>query len=148
MNPIKSKLQVDFLKIVIFGAGKIGRSFIGQIFGLGGYDVVFIDIDPIIVERLNNQRFYKVIYKGETEEEIIVKNVRAILASDINKLTEVVSTAGILAVSVGKNSIGEVIPGITAGLGLRFKKNPDIPLDIIIAENMTGVLSHLKKKNL
>ena len=37
-----------YRKIVIFGAGKIGRSFIGQLFGCGGYKVVFIDVDQAI----------------------------------------------------------------------------------------------------
>ena len=30
-------------KILIFGAGKIGRSFIGQLFSRAGYELVFID---------------------------------------------------------------------------------------------------------
>ena len=29
-------------KIVIFGAGKIGRSFIGQLFSRSGYEVILI----------------------------------------------------------------------------------------------------------
>jgi len=31
-------------KLVLFGAGKIGRSFIGQLFSTGGFEVVFIDV--------------------------------------------------------------------------------------------------------
>jgi mannitol-1-phosphate/altronate dehydrogenase len=40
--------MVNTKQIVIFGAGKIGRSFIGQLFGCSGYQVVFIDVDPAI----------------------------------------------------------------------------------------------------
>ena len=35
--------------ILIFGAGKIGRSFIGQLFGKAGYEVVFVDMDESLV---------------------------------------------------------------------------------------------------
>ena len=80
MNLIKNKYPVDFRKIVIFGAGKIGRSFIGQLFGCGGYKVVFIDVDPVIIGLLNKQGRYRVVIKGETEEEIIVPDVGAISA--------------------------------------------------------------------
>lgn len=32
-------------KIVIFGAGSIGRSLIAQLFARAGYEIVFVDID-------------------------------------------------------------------------------------------------------
>ena len=44
--------------ILIFGAGKIGRSFIGQLFGLSGYEVVFSDIDEELVSLLNHEKSY------------------------------------------------------------------------------------------
>ena len=43
-------------KIVIFGAGKIGRSFIGQLFSVGGYEVVFVDVYKPIIDELNKRR--------------------------------------------------------------------------------------------
>ncbi|MFA5818738.1 MAG: hypothetical protein WC854_05615 [Bacteroidales bacterium] len=146
MNLIKSRYQVDVRKIVIFGAGKIGRSFIGQLFGSGGYEVVFVDVDPVIVARLNSQGSYRVIIKGEKDEEIIIKNVQAISAFNIQKVIEAVSTAGILAVSVGKNALEKVIPVIAAGLEIRYSQNPTCPLDIIIAENMRDAGDFMKEQ--
>lgn len=145
MTLIKNRYQVDVNKIVIFGAGKIGRSFIGQLFGSGGYNVVFVDIDPVIVDRLNSQGSYRVIIKGEKDEEIIVRNVQAISGVNIKEVTEAVSTAGILAVSVGKNALEKVIPVIAAGLKLRFIRNFNCPLDIIIAENMRAAGDFIKE---
>ncbi len=136
MNPTENKYHVEHNKIVIFGAGKIGRSFIGQLFYKGGYKIIFVDIDPVIVDRLNKQKNYRIIFKNGKEEEIIVRNVEAILFSETINAAESVSTAGILAISVGKNAIEKVIPVIAKGLILRYKHNPDCPLDIIIAENM------------
>src|SRR5450759_3431587 len=150
MRLTQNKSQVEVRKIVIFGAGKIGRSFIGQLFGSGGYKVVFVDVDPVIVARLNSQGSYRVIIKGEKDEEIIVQNVQAISAANTEKVIEAVSTAGILSVSVGKNALEKVIPVIAAGLELRYSKNFNCPLDIIIAENMIEaggfMQERLKKK--
>ena len=53
--------------VLIFGAGKIGRSFIGQLFGLSGYEVVFSDIDAELVNLLNCKKSYTVVIKGEKE---------------------------------------------------------------------------------
>lgn len=148
MNRTKSKSMVNSNQIVIFGAGKIGRSFIGQLFGCSGYRVVFIDVDPVIIAGLNENGSYRVVIKGDKDQEIIVPNVSAISAMDKEKVIEAVSKAGILAVSVGKNVLERIVPVIAAGVEKRNATDPGIPLDIILAENMRSasdfVREHLK----
>lgn len=39
-------------KAVMYGAGNIGRGFIGQLFSESGYEVVFIDVNTEIVDKL------------------------------------------------------------------------------------------------
>ncbi len=73
---------MDEKSILIFGAGKIGRSFIGQLFGLAGYQVVFVDVDLGIVRELNIRKSYPVVIKGKTDEIIVVPNVRAVSGLD------------------------------------------------------------------
>ena len=53
------------MKILIFGAGKIGRSFIGQLFSRGGYEVVFVDVNKQINDALNARGNYNVIIKSD-----------------------------------------------------------------------------------
>jgi mannitol-1-phosphate 5-dehydrogenase len=146
MKPIKNRYQIDSHMIVVFGAGKIGRSFIGQLFGNAGYKVVFIDIDPVIVTRLNTCKSYRVIIKGEKDEEIIVRNVEAILASDTRDAEDSIAEASILAVSVGKNALEKAVPVIAAGLERRFRINPNATIDIIIAENMRSAADFMKEQ--
>jgi mannitol-1-phosphate 5-dehydrogenase len=137
--------MVNKNQIVIFGAGKIGRSFIGQLFGCSGYKVVFIDVDPVIISGLNRMGSYRVVIKGKMEEVITVPNVRAISALDKEAVIETVSLAGILAVSVGKNVLERIIPFIAAGLVLRDTNNPGIMLDIILAENMRSAAEFVRE---
>lgn len=145
MNHIETRFQVDLRKIVIFGAGKIGRSFIGQLFGNGGYRIVFVDVDTSIVDLLNARRSYRVVIKGDQDSEIVVNNVQAISGRDTDKVAEEVASAGILAVSVGKNALEKVIPVIANGLKKRFYYEPACPLDIIIAENMRDASDFMKE---
>lgn len=122
--------------ILIFGAGKIGRSFIGQLFGQSGYNVVFCDVDQALINKLNRRKSYPVVIKGKTEETILVKNVSAVSGLDRDAVIQKVAEASIMAISVGKNALEKIIPVIAEGLKRRQELTPDRPLDIIIAENM------------
>jgi mannitol-1-phosphate 5-dehydrogenase len=146
MTLTESRYQIEKDKILIFGAGKIGRSFIGQLFGTAGYNVVFADIDKATVDLLNYRGCYKVILKGEADKEIVVNNVKAISASDETAVAEAVSTCAIISVSVGKNAIEKVIPLIARGLILRRNRFPEEPVDIIIAENMISGREFVRNK--
>ena len=146
MHTTKPRLEIDPQKIVIFGAGKIGRSFIGQLFGCAGYQVVFVDVDNILVERLNTRGCYSVVIKGDKEEMIIVPNVSAISAFEVEKVTQAVASAGILSVNVGKNALIKVIPVIAEGLKVRHSKYPDAALDIILAENMRDAAQFVRQQ--
>ena len=43
------------MKAVMYGAGNIGRGFIGQLLSQSGYHVDFIDVAPAVIEQLNTQ---------------------------------------------------------------------------------------------
>jgi len=144
MNPTGNRSHIDHKKIIIFGAGKIGRSFIGQLFGRSGYKLVFVDADPMVVGMLNKIKNYRVIIKGQSDEEIVVSNLEAVSAFDVSAVAESVATAGIIAVSVGKKAIEKVIPVIAEGLKIRYPASPDSPIDIILAENMRSAAEFVK----
>ena len=132
-------------KIVIFGAGKIGRSFIGQLFSTGGYEVVFVDISLPLITELNSRREYEVLIKADREESIVVKNVRGVDARNEAEVAKEICDAGILAVSVGINALPHIIPLLAAGLKERYKGNRSEAIDIIIAENMRDAAQYLER---
>jgi mannitol-1-phosphate 5-dehydrogenase len=123
-------------KIVIFGAGKIGRSFIGQLFSLGGYEVVFVDINKLLIEELNRLGRYNVIIKSEKEEILTITNVRGIHAHDTNAIAEEVFDTEIIAVSTGQRGLVGFFPVLAKCLLYRDISGNHLPVDIIIAENM------------
>lgn len=123
-------------KIVLFGAGKIGRSFIGQLFSRSGYEVVFIDIDQRVIDALNQKHSYRVIICDANPETIVVENVRGVQGKDVDKVAREIVSADVLAVSVGKNGLKHVVPTLSRGLVEREKVYPGRMIDIILAENM------------
>jgi mannitol-1-phosphate 5-dehydrogenase len=145
MTRTKSKYQIDNHKMVIFGAGKIGRSFIGQSFSLSGYEIVFVDINKKLIGDLNQKKQYKVVIKDNTGENIlIIRNVRGVCLNDTDKVVRELADANIAALSVGQQGLPATIPVIAKALVLRKELHGDIPLDFIIAENMRNSDKYLE----
>ena len=123
-------------KILIFGAGKIGRSFIGQLFGRAGYAIVFVDTNGEIIRLLNRQGSYRIIIKGDREEVYLIEHVRGVHFSNEAKVIEEIISADIIALSVGQQGLISVIPMLAKGIAEKKEILPGHPVDIIIAENI------------
>ncbi|HPS14441.1 MAG TPA: mannitol-1-phosphate 5-dehydrogenase [Spirochaetales bacterium] len=124
--------------LVQFGAGNIGRSFIGQLFARNGFEVIFVDVVDRIVELLNERHSYRLVIKrnNRADEIINIENVRAINAKDASAVAQAVANADYVATSVGKNALPFIFPNLAQGIALREKLYPGRPIDIIIAENI------------
>jgi mannitol-1-phosphate 5-dehydrogenase len=147
MKSTGSKFMASRKRIIIFGAGKIGRSFIGQLFGTSGYDVVFIDVDQVLVSELQKRGQYRVLIKDRHPHVITVTKVSAVSGLDIPRAKEEIARADIIAVSVGKNALPKVLPTIAKGIEYRFKnRNLLEPLDIILAENMRSAADFVRNE--
>lgn len=122
--------------LVLFGAGKIGRSFIGQLFSQSGYEVVFIDINEKLIYELNAKKEYKVVIKSNSPDEILViKNVRGVSGTRQEEIVAELISCDLAAVSVGQRGLPGIIPHLARGIEMRRRLGKH-PLDIIIAENM------------
>lgn len=135
-------------KMLQFGAGNIGRSFIGQLFSRSRYEVIFVDINKELVKELNKKRKYKLaIKRNELPDEIIlIENVRAINGGDKEAVIREIADADIVATAVGKHALPQIVQVIALGLQLRYKKRRKNPLDIIIAENIRNGADYLRKE--
>ncbi len=138
------KLKISARRLVLFGAGKIGRSFIGQLFSCGGYEVVFIDSYKPIIDELNHRGHYRVVIKSDAGEVLHIRNVRGVYTGDVLEVINEIASAGILAVSVGQAGLPGIMPLLAGGLLKRYKINRTSPLDIIIAENLRNAAEYFK----
>ena len=109
-------------KIVIFGAGKIGRSFIGQVFSRSDYEIIFVDIDQQLITLLNSRKRYKLVIKSNSDDvTIYVNHVRGLTLDQAEKIHEELSSVSLAALSVGQKGLSSVIPirkrGVLVGPG-------------------------------
>jgi mannitol-1-phosphate 5-dehydrogenase len=132
-------------KLIIFGAGKIGRSFIGQLFSRAGFEVVFVDIAQKMIDELNRKLEYRVQIRSDEESmEWVIRNVRGLLYEQTDEVSYEIANADFLAISVGQKGMAATCPLIAAGLKARRHQFPDRPLDLIIAENMRNADQFMK----
>ncbi len=124
------------MKLVHFGAGRIGRSFIGQLFSAAGWEVAFVDIDEVVIDALNSRHEYRVQIKGDSEETIVVSRVRGVHAGNKAAVSEEVAGADLVSTAVGKSKLAGVAGPLATGVVKRFGLFPERPLDIVLCENM------------
>lgn len=135
-------------KLVLFGAGNIGRSFIGQLFSRAGYEVVFIDVNDQLIEALNTHHQYRVIIKRNDvpDETLWVKNVRGVHSNDQDAVAEEIAEASVAATAVGKHALPYIIPSLAKGLVRRREKLGAAALDIIMAENVRHIAEYMRQE--
>lgn len=140
------------MKLLQFGAGNIGRGFIGQIFAHAGYEVVFVDINDELVRLLNERRKYAIEICDEPPRRLIVEGVRAVHFNDTEAVVKELCECDVASTAVGASALPQLYPIISLGLLKRWQVGGK-PLDIIICENLRnaslhfreGLLAHLPK---
>ncbi len=133
------------MKAVMYGAGNIGRGFIGQLFYESGYETSFIDVAEPVINQLNTQHSYPVrILYGDSYKEEMIKNVDCVDGKDVNAVAKAIANADVMATAVGVNILKFIIGNIAEGLKLRWQDPSKAPLNIIICENLIGADKYLK----
>ena len=131
-------------KFVMYGAGNIGRGFIGQLFSGAGYSVGFVDINKEVISRLNQDKQYPVdVVSNAGMQEIIVQNAYGIDGTDVELVSNEIASADIMATAIGVNVLKFIAKPIALGLKKRFENNAK-PFNVIICENLIGADEYLK----
>lgn len=132
------------MNAVIFGAGNIGRGFIGALFSQAGLNVTFIDVAKPVVERMNKDKEYPLHIVGGQEEKVIaVKNVRAVDGNDRDAAVAALMEADIAATCVGAKAIKYIIPNLSAGVSARHAAGK-APLNLLICENLMDADDYIR----
>ena len=130
-------------KVIHFGAGAVGRGFLGQLYSESGYEVVFVDVNEEVVNALNRDRSYRLNLVGEGAQELVISNVRAISAENTEIVIQEVSEALFLSTAVGVDPLKALAPIIANGIVARKNKGVETALNIIICENLMNASQFL-----
>jgi mannitol-1-phosphate 5-dehydrogenase len=124
---------------IIFGAGNIGRGFMGQLFSESGYEVTFVDVDRPLLDTLNERGRYTIrLVTNDQTEEVTVGPVQALHSGDLDAVAEAVSRAEIGATAVGAGILKHIAPAVAAGIARRAQLRISTPFNLILCENLHG----------
>jgi mannitol-1-phosphate 5-dehydrogenase len=133
------------MKAVHFGAGNIGRGFVGLLLHEGGYELVFSDVAAPLVDAINAVDSYTVHEVGEGGRDTVVTGFRAInSAENPQEVVDEIASANVVTTAVGPTILKFVAPHIVAGLGHRDPSAP--PLQIMACENAINATDLLREE--
>lgn len=130
-------------RAIHFGAGKIGRGFIGALLSQAGYEVCFAEADPQLVDEINRRRGYTVHVTDEICAELRIAGVSAVRADSGEAVRRLVD-ADLVTTAVGLGVLPRVAPVIAAGLWARKAAGVAAPLNVVACENGVRATSRLK----
>jgi len=132
------------MKAVQFGAGNIGRGFIGLMLSRSGYEVCFAARNASQVKALQLKKQYTVTYAGEPERSTLVSNVTAVSLKDRDAVIRRVAEADVITTAVGASALPEIAEPIARGIEARLAERPR-PLLVIACENAMNGSALLRK---
>ncbi len=131
------------MKALHFGAGNIGRGFIGKLLADAGIQLTFADVNQVVLDALNARHSYQVHVVGENEQVDTVSGVNAV-SSIGDDVVDLIAHVDLITTAVGPVVLERIAPAIAKGLVKRKAQGVDAPLNIIACENMVRGTTQLK----
>lgn len=133
------------MKAVHFGAGNIGRGFVGLLLHEAGIEVVFADVQAELIDALREQGTYTVHMVGSDPQDVVVDGFSAVnSATDADELVTQIASADIVTTAVGAHILRFVAPAIAQGIAARPADAPRIA--VMACENAINATDLLEQE--
>ena len=132
-------------KAIQFGAGNIGRGFIGSLLYKAGYHVVFADVNTEIIDKINKDKEYTIHVMDTVCSEEKVNDISGVISIN-NEIYKEIVEAEIITTAVGPVVLPIIAPTIAKGIALRKENGVKNYLNIIACENAIKASSQLEEE--
>lgn len=132
------------MKAVHFGAGNIGRGFIGELLYESGFSTTFVDVVKATVDYINETNSYE-MYIIDNNEKKVIKNVKAFspITNEVD-IVEAICEADLITTSVCVDNLDKIAPTLAKGLKERLNRGIG-KVDVMACENAFYATDMLKK---
>lgn len=135
------------MKALHFGAGNIGRGFIGKLLADSGMQVIFADVNDSVIDLLKSRRSYGVKIVGDSINTVErVTQVTGVNSKDEAAIITLFNEVDLVTTAVGPNVLKIVASTFAKALEARIAGGNTKPLNIIACENMVRGTSFLKEQ--
>jgi len=119
--------------VLIIGAGKIARGYVGHLVALANTPICFVDVNEQVVRLINERGRYTVHILGNEQKSMTVTNITALHSAD-PRVAAVVAKAPLAFVSVGGPNLPAVAATLAPGLSARRAAGAKL-LNLVCCEN-------------
>lgn len=133
------------MKALHFGAGNIGRGFIGLILSQSGFELSFADVSEGIIDALKEKKAYSVEEMSDASVFHTVSKVKAFhSAKDVDALVNHLCKVNLITTAVGPNILPHIARSLYPMVQQRLSQKNGNPLTLIACENTIGGSTQLK----
>lgn len=134
------------MNAVHFGAGNIGRGFIGILLKNSKYDITFVDVNTDLINNLKANGEYTIHYLNQEGTSDHVTGVKALHGgSEVEAVIEQLTTCDLITTSLGQDNLKYISDNILQGIKARIAVGSTANLDIIACENGIRVSTFFKE---
>lgn len=124
---------------VHFGAGNIGRGFIGEILSANQFAIQFVDVNEAIINALNERHSYDIEIAEDGKRHVNVEHISGI-NNRLNpeQVVEAIAEADLITTAIGPNILPFIAELIAKGIQKRRENGSEQAIDVLACENMIG----------
>lgn len=132
---------------VQFGAGNIGRGFIGHLLWESGFRTIFVEANQELVRLLNERGWYplRLLDKDGTVRDLSIDGVEALSSEEEDRVSDAVAGAEIVFTAVGVKNLKLIARTLAWGIEKRSRTNPQF-LNIFLCENLKDAPTLLRQE--
>lgn len=132
---------------VQFGAGNIGRGFIGHLLWESGFRTIFVEANQELVRLLNERGCYplRLLDKDGTARDLLIDGVEALSSEEEDRVSDAVAGAEIVFTAVGVKNLKLIARTLAWGIEKRSRTNPQF-LNIFLCENLKDAPTLLRQE--
>ncbi|HEY59209.1 MAG TPA: hypothetical protein G4N92_00760 [Anaerolineae bacterium] len=129
---------MDTNSIVIWGAGRIGRGFIGDLFFHAGYQLVFVDESEDLVEQLKKSGKYSIVraINAEFINRVEITGYQALITKQKKEISDAVCNSDLIATAVYPKFFKNVASDISKCINFRKEHGNNNPINILLCTNL------------
>ena len=129
----------------MFGAGNIGRGFIGALLERSGWHVTFADVVESIIEGINTQKHYTVHILDQVCHDWEIRNISAVSSAG-DKIAPAIAECDLITTAVGPLVLPKIAKTIAQGIQARMNAGNHQPMNIVCCENGLRTTTRLKNE--
>jgi mannitol-1-phosphate 5-dehydrogenase len=127
------------MEAVHFGAGNIGRGFIGEVLYENGFHITFVDVNEVVIHELQTRGGYEIELAGVERVRQKMSNVTGLNnKTEPERVVTAITQADLVTTAIGPKILPFIAELIAKGIEERRHRGDHRPMDVIACENMIG----------